>query len=132
MHIGDGHHWSPLCTLTAAGLWLIQVPAFAAMADEFNVELGQISQLNGATILALGVSSYLGGILANIYGRRIIMLGTLLLAIGGTAWAAFSKCISHQADFQARVMAHCTGQGRFKGWVWGDTRESAFELSLNL
>jgi MFS family permease len=61
------------------------------MATEFNVEVGKISQLQGASILTLGISSYLGGIIAGIYGRRLFMLCTMSLTIAGTAWGAFCE-----------------------------------------
>ncbi|KAF7532286.1 hypothetical protein G7054_g8116 [Neopestalotiopsis clavispora] len=69
----------------------VLVPGFSLVAASLQVGLTQVTLLNGALIMALGVSAYLCAPLAEIYGRRIVYLVTSLMLVFSCVWGSFAK-----------------------------------------
>ncbi|ETS76476.1 hypothetical protein PFICI_11863 [Pestalotiopsis fici W106-1] len=69
----------------------VLVPGFSLVAASLNVGLTQVTLLNGALIMALGVSAYICAPLAEIYGRRIAYLVTSLMLVFSCVWGGFAK-----------------------------------------
>lgn len=66
-------------------------PAYVPMAKELNISTIRASHQTTICIVPAGVASFLWVSLANKYGRRLVLLGTTLLAfvsIIGSAYAA--------------------------------------------
>lgn len=70
------------------------VPAFEIVSEDLGVPLSQVLLLNGALILALGLSTCICSSLAQVYGSRLIFLATTVLLIGSCCWAAASPTYS--------------------------------------
>lgn len=61
------------------------------MAEEFGRPISDIAKLNGDLVLALGISSFLSIVLANVFGKRPIYLLSALIFLGGCIWAALCE-----------------------------------------
>ncbi|KAJ5681338.1 uncharacterized protein N7477_001278 [Penicillium maclennaniae] len=57
----------------------VLVPGFTAVAHELQVSVGHITLLNGALVMALGVSAYLCSSSTAIFGKRLVYIFTTLL-----------------------------------------------------
>ncbi|KAH7329656.1 major facilitator superfamily domain-containing protein [Stachybotrys elegans] len=77
------------CVAGAVGPLLI--PGFSIIAVEFQVSLTNVTLLNGALIMTLGISAYLCAPLSDICGRRLVYLVTSILGLVGCLWASYAK-----------------------------------------
>ncbi|VUC30628.1 unnamed protein product [Clonostachys rosea] len=69
----------------------VLVPGFSIVASSFEVGLSKVALLNGALIMALGVSSYICAPLASVFGRRLVYLATTVVLIVACIWAALAQ-----------------------------------------
>ncbi|KAJ5660989.1 uncharacterized protein N7484_000361 [Penicillium longicatenatum] len=69
---------------------LVLVPGFTVVAQELNVEVGNMTLLNGLLVLTLGVSAYICSTFADIFGKSLVYLFTILLVIAASCWAVAS------------------------------------------
>ena len=76
------------CIMGAIGPLLI--PGFSIVAEEFEITLTEVTLLNGALVMTLGISAYLCAFLADICGRRLIFLTTTTISIIGCVWASYA------------------------------------------
>lgn len=86
------------------------VPGFSIVAASFGVSLTDVTLLNGALVMALGVSAYLCGPLATLYGRRVVYLATTLVMLVGCVWASYAG--GYRSLLGARVLQGL-GMGAF-------------------
>ncbi|QQK48093.1 Major facilitator superfamily domain, general substrate transporter [Penicillium digitatum] len=69
----------------------VLVPGFTTVAAQFETNLRSIALLNGALVMASGVSAYLCSCFAGVYGKRSVFIATTILLIVSCCWAAASK-----------------------------------------
>ncbi|KAJ5113613.1 hypothetical protein N7456_002147 [Penicillium angulare] len=67
------------------------VPGFSIIATAFEIDLTQVTLLNGSLVMALGVSAYICSPLASAYGRRLVYLFTTLMMIFGCVWGSYAQ-----------------------------------------
>jgi MFS family permease len=92
----------------------VLVPAFTVVAEDLRCTSTQVSLLNGALILALGVSSCICTCLAPLYGDRIIFIVTTIMLVLSSIWGATSK--SYGSLVASRV-----GQGSQYSFIISET-----------
>lgn len=78
------------------------VPGFGILVAYFGVTVTKITLLNGALVMALGVSAYVCGCLAVILGKRLIFLVTTVILVVSCVWGACSQ--SYHSLLGARVL----------------------------
>ncbi|KAI8683371.1 MFS domain-containing protein [Fusarium keratoplasticum] len=61
----------------------VLVPGFSIVAAAFQINLTQVTLLNGSLVMALGVSAYVCGPLTTLWGRRLVFLFTTLIMVFG-------------------------------------------------
>lgn len=66
-------------------------PAYVPMAKELNISTIRASYQTTICIVPAGVASFLWVPLANKYGRRLVVLGTTLLAFVSIICSAYAK-----------------------------------------
>lgn len=86
------------------------VPGFSIVAAAFQINLTQVTLLNGSLVMALGVSAYVCGPLTTLWGRRLIFLFTTLIMVFGCVWAGSAK--SYNSLLGARIFQGL-GMGTF-------------------
>ncbi|KAL2684477.1 hypothetical protein Neosp_005555 [[Neocosmospora] mangrovei] len=88
----------------------VLVPGFSIVAAAFQINLTQVTLLNGSLVMALGVSAYVCGPLTTLWGRRLVFLFTTLVMVFGCVWAGSAK--SYKSLLGARVFQGL-GMGAF-------------------
>ncbi|KAI8724335.1 MFS domain-containing protein [Fusarium sp. LHS14.1] len=79
----------------------VLVPGFSIVAAAFQINLTQVTLLNGSLVMALGVSAYVCGPLITLWGRRLVFLFTTLVMVFGCVWAGSAK--SYKSLLGARI-----------------------------
>ncbi|KAJ5295137.1 hypothetical protein PENANT_c035G04522 [Penicillium antarcticum] len=69
----------------------VLVPGFAVVAKDLDVNLTNVTLLNGSLVMALGVSSYFSASFSMVFGKRAVYLFTTVLLLVSCCWAAASK-----------------------------------------
>ncbi|KAF7586739.1 hypothetical protein BBP40_008382 [Aspergillus hancockii] len=89
---------SMVSTFMAAGI----IPAFDAMAEEYNVTVPEASYLTSIQILLLGLTPFFWKPITSIYGRYHVslfsVLGSMVCNIGG------ARCTTYGAQMVTRVL----------------------------
>ncbi|EEU43803.1 uncharacterized protein NECHADRAFT_89568 [Fusarium vanettenii 77-13-4] len=88
----------------------VLVPVFSIVAAAFQINLTQVTLLNGSLVMALGVSAYVCGPLTTLWGRRLVFLFTTLIMVFGCVWAGSAK--SYNSLLGARIFQGL-GMGTF-------------------
>jgi hypothetical protein len=71
----------------AGSLGPVLVPGFTTVAEILDVQLTDMTLLNGSLIMALGVSAYLCPCVAQVYGKRLVYIVTTVVIVVGCCWA---------------------------------------------
>lgn len=77
-------------------------PMFPFLAEEWHLNLTQLSLLTGACVLALGYANFIIVPFSNIFGRRLASISLGILVILTEVWEALAT--SHQSFLTARVV----------------------------
>jgi MFS family permease len=80
----------------------VLVPGFNIIAADQDINLTQVTLLNGSLVMALGVSAYLCNSLATVYGTRLIFLFTTVLMLAACCWGAAAR--SYGSLIGARIV----------------------------
>lgn len=67
------------------------LPALPILVEEFNVTEGELNVSLNAGIISAAVATLIGGTLSDRYGRKLVMIASMLLAIAGCMFCALSR-----------------------------------------
>lgn len=123
--------YSRIFTVTMAGLAMLSafaidtfLPSFPAIAEEFSVGMGQVQQTLSAYLLAFSVMSLFHGTLSDSFGRRPVILISLLVFIAASIGAACAPSFGWLLAFRVlqglsagggRVVSQAVIRDRFSG-----------------
>ena len=120
-----------ILTLILAGLSMVGafaidtfLPSFPAIAHQFSISMAMVQQALSAYLLAFSVMSLFYGTLSDSFGRRPVILASLLLftaaSIGAAfapsfAWLLFFRVLQGLSAGGGRVIAQAIVRDRFAG-----------------
>ena len=67
------------------------VPDLLNLVKEFDVTLTQIVRLQSALVMMLGAAAPLSAILASLFGKRPVYLGSIIVFLASLLWATWGE-----------------------------------------